>query len=163
MRLNNLPPIADEESFKRNIFLAQLDKIIAWGQAESLWPLIFGFGCCAIEMMHAAAAKYDLEQLGCLFKASPRQADLMIVSGSITHKMAPVLRKIYDQMAEPKWVISMGSCANGGGMYCNSYSVIDGCDKIIPVDIYIPGCPPKPEAVLDAISMLKQKIKKTDR
>lgn len=119
--------------------VARLDDILNWGRKGSIWPLTFGLACCAVEMMHIAAPRYDMDRYGVVFRASPRQADVIIVAGTLTNKMAPALRKIYDQMPEPRWVISMGSCANGGGYYHYSYSVVRGCDRIIPVDIYVPG------------------------
>ncbi len=137
------------------------DKLINWARTGSMWPVTFGLACCAVEMMHTGAARYDLEQFGIMFRGSPRQADVMIVAGTLVNKMAPVLRKVYDQMTEPKWVISMGSCANGGGYYHYSYSVVRGCDRIIPVDIYVPGCPPTAEALLYGILQLQNKIKRT--
>lgn len=136
-----------------------LFKLIGAGaKANSIWAMTFGTACCAIEMMHAAASRYDLDRYGTFFRASPRQSDVLIVSGTITNKMAPALRMIYDQMPEPKYVISMGSCANGGGYYHYSYSVVRGCDRIIPVDIYVPGCPPTAEALVFGIECLRKKI-----
>uniref|UniRef100_A0A131XQ48 Probable NADH dehydrogenase [ubiquinone] iron-sulfur protein 7, mitochondrial n=1 Tax=Hyalomma excavatum TaxID=257692 RepID=A0A131XQ48_9ACAR len=140
--------------------LARADDILAWGRKTSLWPLTFGLACCAVEMMHIAAPRYDMDRYGVVFRASPRQADVIIVAGTVTNKMAPALRKVYDQMLEPKWVISMGSCANGGGYYHYSYSVVRGCDRIIPVDIYVPGCPPTAEALMYGILQLQRKIKR---
>uniref|UniRef100_A0A069DXA9 Probable NADH dehydrogenase [ubiquinone] iron-sulfur protein 7, mitochondrial n=1 Tax=Panstrongylus megistus TaxID=65343 RepID=A0A069DXA9_9HEMI len=142
------------------IALARLDDLINWGRKGSIWPLTFGLACCAVEMMHIAAPRYDMDRYGVVFRASPRQADVIIVAGTLTNKMAPALRKIYDQMPEPRWVISMGSCANGGGYYHYSYSVVRGCDRIIPVDIYVPGCPPTAEALLYGVLQLQKKVKR---
>lgn len=139
--------------------IARSDDYINWGRKGSIYPLTFGLACCAVEMMHMAAPRYDMDRYGTVFRASPRQTDLMIVAGTVTNKMAPVLRKVYDQMPEPKWVISMGSCANGGGYYHYSYAVVRGCDRIIPVDFYVPGCPPSAEALLYTVLQLQRKIK----
>jgi NADH-quinone oxidoreductase subunit B len=139
--------------------LTTVDKMVNWARTGSLWPLTFGLACCAVEMMHAAASRYDLARFGWeMFRGSPRQADLMIVAGTLTNKMAPALRKVYDQMAEPKWVISMGTCANGGGYYHYAYSVVRGCDRVVPVDIYVPGCPPTAEALIYGMIQLRNKI-----
>jgi NADH-quinone oxidoreductase subunit B len=137
-----------------------LESLVSWAQGSSLWPVSFGLACCAVEMMHAAASRYDLDRLGVIFRPSPRQSDVMIVAGTLCNKMAPALRRIYDQMAEPRWVISMGSCANGGGYYHYSYSVVRGCDRIVPVDIYVPGCPPTAEALVYGVIQLQNKIKR---
>ena len=138
-----------------------LDTAINWLRTGSVWPVSFGLACCAIEMMHSSASRYDMDRFGTFFRASPRQSDLMIVAGTLCNKMAPALRKVYDQMAEPRWVVSMGSCANGGGYYHDSYSVARGCDRIVPVDIYVPGCPPTAEALLYALMQLRGKIRRT--
>ena len=145
-------------------FVTSIDWILNNARANSLWPLTFATSCCGIEMMHTVASDNDIARFGSeVFRGSPRQADLLICAGTITHKMAPVLLRLYEQMAEPKYVIAMGACTCGGGMFCNnSYSVIRGIDKIIPVDIYLPQCPPKPEALIDAIRKLQQKIVKTE-
>lgn len=148
------------EMREKGVVLTQVDKVVAWAQTGSLWPLTFGLACCAVEMMQAAASRYDLDRLGMVFRPSPRQADLMIVAGTLTNKMAQPLRTLYEQMADPKWVISMGSCANGGGYYHYSYSVVRGCDRIIPVDVYVPGCPPTAEALLYGIMCLQNKIRR---
>lgn len=138
-----------------------VDQLLNYVRGGSLWPMTFGLACCAVEMMHMAASRYDQDRFGIVFRASPRQSDVMIVAGTLTNKMAPALRKVYDQMPEPRWVISMGSCANGGGYYHYSYSVVRGCDRIVPVDIYVPGCPPTAEALLYGILQLQKKINKT--
>ena len=142
------------------VILAKLDEVADLARTNSMWYLSFGLACCAVEMIHAAMPRYDMERFGMIPRASPRQADLMIVAGTLTKKMAPAIRKIYDQMAEPRYVISMGSCANGGGYYHYSYSVVRGCDRIIPVDIYVPGCPPTAEALMYGILQLQNKIKR---
>ena len=143
---------------EKGFVVANLDKLVKWAQTGSMWPMTFGLACCAVEMMHTASSRYDLDKFGVVFRASPRQSDVMIVAGTLTNKMAPALRKVYDQMPEPKWVISMGSCANGGGYYHYSYSVVRGCDRIVPVDVYVPGCPPTAEALLYGILQLQKKI-----
>ncbi len=143
--------------------LSSMDKMANWARQSSFWPMTFGLACCAVEMMHVATARYDQDRLGVVFRASPRQSDCMIVAGTLTNKMAPALRKVYDQMPEPRWVISMGSCANGGGYYHYSYSVVRGCDRIVPVDLYVPGCPPTAEALLYGFLQLHRKIRGTGR
>ena len=140
---------------------AGLDDLITWARTGSLMWMTFGLACCAVEMMQASMPRYDLERYGFAPRASPRQSDVMIVAGTLCNKMAPALRKVYDQMAEPRWVISMGSCANGGGYYHYSYSVVRGCDRIVPIDIYVPGCPPTAEALLYGIIQLQNKIRRT--
>lgn len=142
------------------VLTTRLDSLINWARKSSLWPATFGLACCAIEMMNATSARNDLARFGSeVFRASPRQADVMIVSGRVSRKMAPVLRRIYDQMPEPKWVISMGACATSGGVFDN-YAIVQGVDKIVPVDVYIPGCPPRPEMLIHAVMMLQDKVMK---
>ncbi|KAK4246146.1 NADH-quinone oxidoreductase [Corynascus novoguineensis] len=141
--------------------LTTLDALVNWARQGSLWPLTFALACCGIEMMHVSMPRYDNDRQGIIFRASPRQADVMIVAGTLTNKMAPAVRLCYDQMPDPKWVISMGSCANGGGYYHYSYSVVRGVDRIIPVDIFVPGCPPTAEALLYGIFQLQRKIRRT--
>lgn len=140
--------------------VARVDDLVNWARRSSLWPMTFGLACCAVEMMHFAAPRYDMDRFGVVFRASPRQSDVMIVAGTLTNKMAPALRRVYDQMAEPRWVISMGSCANGGGYYHYSYAVVRGCDRVVPVDIYVPGCPPTAEALLYGVLQLQKKIRR---
>jgi NADH-quinone oxidoreductase subunit B len=150
-----------EEYNDKGFVVTNFDKLANWARSGSLWPMTFGLACCAVEMMQAAASRYDMDHLGVVFRPSPRQADVMIVAGTLCNKMAPALRKVYDQMAEPRYVISMGSCANGGGYYHYSYSVVRGCDRIVPVDIYVPGCPPTAEALMYGILQLQKKIRRT--
>ncbi|QRG40143.1 NADH-ubiquinone oxidoreductase 19.3 kDa subunit, mitochondrial [Candidozyma auris] len=141
--------------------LTSLDAIAMWARKSSFWPVTFGLACCAVEMMHVSTPRYDQDRLGIIFRASPRQSDIMIVAGTVTNKMAPALRQVYDQMSDPRWVISMGSCANGGGYYHYSYSVVRGCDRLVPVDIYVPGCPPTAEALMYGVFQLQKKMMKT--
>jgi NADH-quinone oxidoreductase subunit B len=137
-----------------------LTKLADWSRKSSLWPMTFGLACCAIEMMATSAARYDLARFGSeLYRASPRQSDLMIVSGRVSQKMAPVLRQLYDQMPEPKWVIAMGDCASCGGVF-NNYAILQGVDRVVPVDVYVPGCPPRPEALIDSVMKLQERITK---
>ena len=146
---------------KAEFIVSKIDNLVNWARKGSLWPVSFGLACCAVEMMQCASTRYDLDKFGIILRPSPRQADVMIVAGTLTNKMAPALRKVYDQLSEPRWVISMGSCANGGGYYHYSYSVVRGCDRIVPVDIYVPGCPPTAEALLYGILQLQKKVKRS--
>ena len=143
---------------EKGFVTTKVGTVVDFARTGSLWPMSFGLACCAVEMMQAATARYDMDRFGMVFRGSPRQSDLMIVAGTLCNKMAPALRKVYDQMAEPRWVVSMGSCANGGGPYHYSYSVVRGCDRIVPVDVYVPGCPPTAEALLFGIIQLQNKI-----
>ncbi|KAF2085909.1 NADH-quinone oxidoreductase [Saccharata proteae CBS 121410] len=156
-------PLPSQEGKKGAVqyALTTLDQVANWARQSSLWPMTFGLACCAIEMMHLSTPRYDQDRLGIIFRASPRQSDVMIVAGTLTNKMAPALRQVYDQMPDPRWVISMGSCANGGGYYHYSYSVTRGCDRIVPVDIYVPGCPPTAEALMFGIFQLQKKMRHT--
>lgn len=149
-----------DELADKGFIVAKLDDAIAWARTGSLMFMSFGLACCAVEMMQAANPRYDLERFGMAPRGTPRQSDLMIVAGTLTNKMAPAMRKVYDQMAEPRYVISMGSCANGGGYYHYSYSVVRGCDRIVPVDVYVPGCPPTAEALVYGLLQLQKKIRR---
>ncbi len=166
----SLPQGEDQDAILRQVtgefqdkgfVIASVDKLVNWARTGSLWPMTFGLACCAIEMMHAYVSRYDLDRFGVVPRPSPRQSDVIIVAGTLTNKMAPAFRKVYDQMAEPRYVISMGSCANGGGYYHYSYAVVRGCDRVVPVDIYVPGCPPTAEALVYGIMQLQKKIKRT--
>ncbi len=147
---------------EKGVLLTSADALFDWARTGSLWPMTFGLACCAVEMIHAYMSRYDLDRFGMIPRPSPRQSDVMIVAGTLTNKMAPALRRVYDQMPEPRWVVSMGSCANGGGYYHYSYSVVRGCDRIVPVDIYIPGCPPTAEALVYGLLQLQKKIQRED-
>ncbi|MEE8110088.1 MAG: NADH-quinone oxidoreductase subunit B family protein [bacterium] len=146
-----------EHRFQENILTTSLDYLVNWARKSALWPMTFGLACCAIEMMAAGASRYDFDRFGIIFRASPRQSDVMIVAGTVTYKMAPVIRKVYDQMPEPRWVISMGSCSTAGGPF-NTYSTLQGVDQVVPVDIYVSGCPPRPEALMWGVLKLQEKI-----
>ena len=146
-----------EQKLPEGVLTTQLEGLVNWSRENSTWPLLFGLACCAIEMIATGTARFDISRYGSeLFRASPRQADLMIVSGRVSNKMAPVIKRLYDQMPEPKWVIAMGICASAGGPF-NNYAIIQGVDKIIPVDVYVPGCPPRPESLLNALDKLREK------
>lgn len=140
-----------------NIMTTSLDLLVNWSRSRSLWPMTFGLACCAIEMMSTGAARFDLDRMGVLFRASPRQSDVIIIAGTVTHKMLPVIETVYEQMPEPKYVIAMGACASSGGVF-DTYSVVQGIDQVLPVDVYIPGCPPRPEGLLYGLIKLQEKI-----
>lgn len=148
-----------ENRFSNNVFFGTVDSVINWSRSSALWPETFGIACCAIEMISAGCARYDLDRLGVVFRPSPRQSDLMIIAGTVTKKFAPIVRLLYDQMTEPRWVIAMGTCAISGGVY-NTYAVVQGAERIVPVDVHVPGCPPRPDALIHGILMLQEKIKK---
>jgi NADH-quinone oxidoreductase subunit B len=164
LKARSLQPIPDpdgwiDEEIQRSVLITTLDAVMNWSRKYSPWPLFFGLACCAFEMMSAAGLRFDMTRFGMdIMRASPRQADLIIVSGTLTWKMAPAVKMIYDQMAEPKWVIAMGSCAISGGPFVDSYSVVPGVNRIIPVDVYVPGCPPRPESLIKGVQLLQQKI-----
>ena len=148
-----------QNKFEKNFLITTVDYVFNWARKSAVWPMTFGLACCAIEMIASSTARFDIARFGSeAFRASPRQSDLMIVSGRVSQKMAPVLRQVYDQMPDPKWVISMGACASTGGVF-NNYALLQGVDKVVPVDVYVPGCPPRPEDLINAITILQEKIK----
>ena len=151
-----------DQRFEKNFMITSVDYVFNWARKSALWPLTFGLACCAIEMIASTTSRFDMARFGAeVFRPSPRQADLMIVAGRVSQKMAPVLRRIYDQMVDPKWVISMGVCASAGGMFTN-YAIVQGVDTIVPVDVYVPGCPPKPEMLMHGILTLQQKVRTSE-
>ena len=157
-----IPAAISKHVQEKGFLLTPVDRLFDWARTGSMWPMTFGLACCAVEMIHSYMSRYDLDRFGMIPRPSPRQSDVMIVAGTLCNKMAPALRRVYDQMPEPRWVISMGSCANGGGYYHYSYSVVRGCDRIVPVDIYVPGCPPTAEALVYGLLQLQKKIQRED-
>ena len=157
-----VPAAISKHLNEKGFLLTTADNLFDWARTGSMWPMTFGLACCAVEMIHAYMSRYDLDRFGMIPRPSPRQSDVMIVAGTLTNKMAPALRKVYDQMPEPRWVVSMGSCANGGGYYHYSYSVVRGCDRVVPVDIYVPGCPPTAEGLIYGLLQLQKKIQRED-
>jgi NADH-quinone oxidoreductase subunit B len=149
----------DTKILPPNLIITTLDKIVNWGRLSSIWPTTFGLACCAIEMMAAGASHYDFDRFGIIFRGSPRQADCIIVAGTVTKKMAPVIRRVYDQIPEPRYVVAMGSCACTGGVF-RTYNTVQGCDTFLPVDVFVPGCPPRPEALMEGMMKLQEKIRK---
>lgn len=166
LRVSSVESLADpdawiDEEVKRGVLVTSLDALLGWGRRYSTWPVAFGLACCMMEVVATAASRFDISRFGMeIFRASPRQADLMIVAGTLCWKMAPALKRIYDQMAEPKWVVAMGQCAISGGPFAEYVAVVPGVSRIVPVDVYIPGCPPRPESLLHGLSMLHSKIQK---
>jgi len=157
-----VPDAINKHLNEKGFLLTSADSLFDWARTGSMWPMTFGLACCAVEMIHSYMSRYDLDRFGMIPRPTPRQSDVMIVAGTLTNKMAPALRRVYDQMPEPRWVISMGSCANGGGYYHYSYSVVRGCDRVVPVDIYVPGCPPTAEALVYGLLQLQKKIQRED-
>lgn len=149
-----------ENKFPNNVFFTTVDNVINWSRKSALWPETFGIACCAIEMISAGCSRYDLDRFGVIFRPSPRQSDVMVIAGTVTKKFAPVVRLLYDQMPEPRWVIAMGTCAISGGVY-NTYAVVQGAELFVPVDVHVPGCPPRPDALLHGFLMLQEKIERS--